>query len=111
MKFRQLQENLRRRLLDKISRKELTALRLARQTGFQQPHITNFLNRKRFLSLEAMDRVLSVEKLSGLDQLDPAEINKRASILPRSEDDVENVLLVEGTNAARQPIITNDRAL
>ncbi|HKE31878.1 MAG TPA: S24 family peptidase [Candidatus Angelobacter sp.] len=109
MKFRQLQENLRRRLLDRISRKELTALRLARQTGFQQPHITNFLNRKRFLSIEAMDRVLAVQKLSVLDLLDPGEINKRASILPPSEDDFENVLLVEGTIAAGEPIITNER--
>jgi hypothetical protein len=109
MKFRQLQENLRRHLLETISRKELTALGLARQTGFQQPHITNFLNRKRFLSVEAMDRVLSVQKMSVLDLLDPDEINKRASILPPSEGDFENVLLVEGTIAAGEPIITNER--
>lgn len=109
MKFRQLQENLRRELLEKISRKELTALGLARQTGFQQPHITNFLNRKRFLSVAAMDRVLSVQRMSVLDLLDPDEINKRASILPPSEGDFENVLLVEGTIAAGEPIITNER--
>lgn len=109
MKFRQLQENLRRKLLEKISRKELTALGLARQTGFQQPHITNFLNRKRFLSVAAMDRVLSVQRMSVLDLLDPDEINKRASILPPSEGDFENVLLVEGTIAAGEPIITNER--
>ena len=41
MKFRQLQDNLRRRLLERIARKELTALHLAHQTGFKQPHITN----------------------------------------------------------------------
>jgi SOS-response transcriptional repressor LexA len=108
MKFRQLQDNLRRRLLDTISRKELTALGLAGQTGFRQPHITNFLNKKRSLSLHAMDKVLSVTRTSVLDLLDPEEINKRASIVPPSEGDFENVLLVEGTIAAGEPIITNE---
>ena len=109
MKFRQLQDNLRRRLLDRIERKELTALRLAHQTGFKQPHITNFLNRKRSLSLDAMDRVLNVQKISVLDLMDPDEINKRASILPPSEGDFENVLLVEGTIAAGEPLVTSER--
>ena len=109
MKFRQLQDNLRRRLLERIARKDLTALRLAHQTGFKQPHITNFLNRKRSMSLEAMDRVLNVQKISLLDLVDPDEINKRASILPPSEGDFENVLLVEGTIAAGEPLVTSER--
>jgi SOS-response transcriptional repressor LexA len=109
MKFRQLQDNLRRRLLERISHGHLSALRLAGQTGFKQPHITNFLNRKRSLSLEAMDRVLNVQKMSVLDLLDPEEINKRASILPPSEDDFENVLLVEGTIAAGEPLVTSEK--
>ncbi|HLJ88164.1 MAG TPA: S24 family peptidase [Candidatus Angelobacter sp.] len=109
MKFRQLQENLRRRLLEKIAQKELTALGLAEQTGFKQPHITNFLNRKRSLSLDAMDLVLSVQKMSVLDLIEPQEINKRASIPPPSDDHFENVLLVEGTIAAGEPIITQER--
>lgn len=108
MKFRQVQDNLRRRLLDIISRKELTALGLAGQTGFRQPHITNFLNKKRSLSLHAMDKVLSVTKLSVLDLLDPAEINKRATIFPPSEDDFENVVVVEGAIAAGEPLITGE---
>lgn len=109
MKFRQLQDNLRRRLLERISKGELSALRLAHSIGFKQPHITNFLNRKRSLSLEAMDRVLAAQKMSTLDLIDPEEINKRASILPPSEDDFDNVLLVEGTIAAGEPVITNER--
>jgi len=109
MKFRQLQENLRRHLLARAADGDLTALGLARQTGFQQPHITNFLNRKRSLSLEAMDRVLGVRKLSVLDLIDAEEINKRASIPPPSDDDFENVLLVEGTIAAGEPIITSEK--
>ena len=108
MKFRQLQEMLRRELLERIDQGELTALGLARQTEFAQPHITNFLNRKRLLSVEAMDRVLAARRMSVLDLLDPDEVNKRASIIPPSEGDFENVLLVEGTIAAGEPIITNE---
>ena len=47
MKFRALQENLRKALRERIEEGELTGLRLARDTGFKQAHISNFLNRKR----------------------------------------------------------------
>jgi Peptidase S24-like len=105
MKFRALQENLRKALWERIDEGELTGLRLAKDTGFKQAHISNFLNRKRGLSVEGMDKVLNVQHLSVLDLLDPGEINKRASIVPPSQDDFENVLLVDGVVAARQPVI------
>jgi hypothetical protein len=107
MKFRALQENLRKALRERIAEGELTGLGLARETGFRQAHISNFLNRKRGLSVEGMDKVLRVQRLSILDLLDPGEINKRASIAPPSEDAFENVLLVDGAVAARQPLITS----
>ena len=110
MKFRVLQENLRKILWKRIQNGELTGLRLAQLTGFKQAHISNFLNRKRGLSLEGMDKVLSVQHLSVLDLLDPDEINKRASILPPSSDDFENVLLTDAA-AAIAPLITADRVL
>ena len=103
MKFRALQENLRKALWERIEDGELTGLRLAHETGFKQAHISNFLNRKRGLSVEGMDKVLNVQRLSILDLLDPSEINKRASITPPSDDDFENVLTVDGAVAARQP--------
>jgi len=106
MKFKILQDNLRKILWDRIEAGELTGLRLAEQTGFKQAHISNFLNRKRGLSLEGMDKVLSVQHLSVLDLLDPAEVNKRASILPPSSDAFENVLLAEASIAATQPLIS-----
>jgi hypothetical protein len=105
MKFRALQENLRKALWERIEEGELTGLRLARETGFKQAHISNFLNRKRGLSVDGMDKVLNVQRLSVLDLLDPSEINKRASITPPSDDDFENVLMVDGMVAARQPLI------
>jgi SOS-response transcriptional repressor LexA len=107
MKFRVLQDNLRNTIWERIEEGDLTGLRLAQQTGFKQAHISNFLNRKRGLSLEGMDRVLAVQHLSVLDLLDPSEINKRASILPPSNDEFQNVLLTDGTVAATQPLITS----
>ena len=109
MKFRALQENLRKALWERIEEGELTGLRLAQETGFKQAHISNFLNRKRGLSVDGMDKVLNVQRLSVLDLLDPAEINKRASIAPPSEDEFHNVVLVDGLVAARQPAIMRMR--
>jgi len=109
MKFKALQDNLRKTLWSRIEEGGLTGLYLAEQTGFKQAHISNFLNKKRGLSVEGMDKVLNVQRLSVLDLLDPHEINKRASILPPSEDEFQNVLLVDGSIAATQPLITATR--
>ena len=105
MKFRTLQDNLRKTLWGRIEEGDLTGLRLAEQTGFKQAHISNFLNRKRGLSLEGMDKVLSVQHLSVLDLLDPAEINKRASIVPPSEDEFDGVVVAEPQIAAQEALI------
>jgi hypothetical protein len=107
MKFKLLQDNLREILWDRIEAGELTGLRLAQQTGFKQAHISNFLNRKRGLSIEGMDKVLQVQHLSVLDLLDPAEVNKRASILPPSGDEFENIVLTDPATAASQPLIVS----
>jgi peptidase S24-like protein len=105
MRFRTLQENLRKTLWERIDEGDLTGLRLAEQSGFKQAHISNFLNRKRGLSLEGMDKVLNVQHLSVLDLLDPAEVNKRASILPPSEDEFESVVVSDPNTVASQPLI------
>ena len=105
MKFKVLQENLRKTLWERIEEGDLTGLRLAKETGFKQAHISNFLNKKRGLSLEGMDKVLSVQKISVLDLLDPKEVNKRASIVPPSADEFENVLMVDGAVAATRALI------
>src|SRR6201997_7629 len=107
MKFKVLQDNLRKILWQRIQAGELTGLRLAQQTGFKQAHISNFLNRKRGLSIEGMDKVLQVQHLSVLDLLDPAEVKKRASILPPSGDEFENVALTDYATAATQPLIAS----
>jgi transcriptional regulator with XRE-family HTH domain len=104
VKFKALQENLRKTLLERIDGGGLTGLRLAEQTGFKQAHISNFLNRKRSLSLEGMDRVLQVQHLSVLDLLDPAEVNQRATVRPPGGDEFDNIFVVDGP-AATQPLI------
>lgn len=105
MKFKALQENLRKALWTRINAGNLTGLKLAHLIGVQQAHISNFLNRKRGLSLDAMDRVLVTQRLSVLDLIDPADVNKRATIVPPSDDEFESVLLVEADVAAREPQI------
>jgi hypothetical protein len=109
VKFRTLQENLRKALWARIEEGELTGLRLAEQTGFKQAHISNFLNRRRGLSVEGMDKVLNVQRLSVLDLLDPGEINKRASILPSLDEEFENIALTDVQIAATEPVITRKR--
>ena len=109
MKFKVLQDNLRKTLWERIEDGGLTGLRLAKETGFRQAHISNFLNRKRGLSIEGMDKVLKVQSLSVLDLLDPGEVNKRASVLPPRESDFENVPLVSSAIAATQPLIESMR--
>jgi hypothetical protein len=105
MKFKVLQDNLRKILWERIEAGELTGLHLAQQTGFKQAHISNFLNKKRGLSIEGMDKVLAVQHLSILDLLDPAEVSKRATVLPPSGDAFENVALTDASTAATHPLI------
>ena len=102
---------MRRTLQEQIAAGELTGLRLAEKTGFRQAHISNFLNHRRSLSMEGMDRVLSVQKLSVFDLLDPDEINKRASIAPPSDDEFENIALVNAEAAATQPLVMSMQML
>src|ERR1700758_1765207 len=105
MKVKTLQENLRKAIWGRIDEGDLTGMRLAEQTGFKQAHISNFLNRKRSLSLEGMDKVLTVQHLSILDLLDPAEVNKRAPTPPPSDDEFDNIFVVDGNVAAVEPLI------
>jgi hypothetical protein len=85
MNFLALQESLRRVMADKIRQHEFTGASLANETGFRQVHISNFLHRKRGLSLQTMDCILKVLHLTVADLLDPAEIAVRAYVVPPSK--------------------------
>jgi len=52
-----------------------------------------------------MDKVLSVQRLSVLDLLDPAAVNTRASLVPPSGDEFEHVVVTDAHTAATQPLV------
>ena len=79
MNFTQMHERLRLELMRRIQRGSLSVSLLARQTGFAQAHISNFLHGRRQLSLEAMDRVLAVQHLTAADLLPPPRANETAA--------------------------------
>ena len=72
MNFTQMHERLRLELLRRIQRGTLSVSLLARQTGFGQSHLSNFLHGRRQLSLEAMDRILAAQQMVASDLL-PAQ--------------------------------------
>ena len=69
MNLTQMHERLRLELLRRIQRGTLSVSLLARQTGFGQAHLSNFLHSRRQLSLEAMDRILAAQHLTAADLL------------------------------------------
>jgi hypothetical protein len=103
MNFQDLHELLRLEVLRRIENGDLTGTRLAQQAGFQQAHISNFLNRKRALSLEGLDRVLASQGLS-LDEMVPLAIAAGKEISGESEassgDEVTMVPIVSAAAAA-----------
>jgi len=69
MNFTQMHERLRLELLRRIQRGTVSVSLLARQTGFGQSHLSNFLHTRRQLSLEAMDRILAAQHMAATDLL------------------------------------------
>lgn len=96
MNFSQMHERLRLELLRRIQRGTLSVSLLARQTGFGQAHLSNFLHSRRQLSLEAMDRILAAQRLTVADLL-PA--------LP------QNALWREDESAGEVPVVSHNTAL
>ena len=100
MNFADLHELLRMELVRRIETGVLTGTRLAQQTSFRQAHISNFLNRRRALSLDGLDRVLEAQKLA-IDQLLPVDL---AAAAPAA-DTIERVPVVSPATALSQPRI------
>ena len=69
-----MHEHLRLELLRRIQRGTLSVSLLARQTGFGQSHLSNFLRSRRQLSLEAIDRILAAQHLTVADLLPAAHM-------------------------------------
>src|SRR5437868_6915308 len=99
MKMYQLQARLRTMIWSRIHRGELTGLALAREAGFQQAHLSNFLNSRRGLSLDSMDRLLQAMNLGTLDLIDPEELQRRAGHSLPDISGQRTVSLISAENA------------
>jgi transcriptional regulator with XRE-family HTH domain len=93
-----LQEQLRVHIRARMGRSELTGKELARQATLPQGHLSNFLNSRRGLSLESMDRLLQALRIGVLDLVSREEVQRR--VRPRGVAGVEPVALVSPEHAA-----------
>jgi Cro/C1-type HTH DNA-binding domain len=105
MRIHDLENSLRAHIWVRIHRGELTGSGLSRDAGFQQAHMSNFLNARRGLSLEAMDRLLEVLQVDVLDLADPEELRFRALQRPERASAFDSVPLVSMHDAAHAPQI------
>ncbi len=101
MNFSQMHERLRLELMRRIQRGTLSVSLLARQTGFGQSHLSNFLNSRRQLSMEAIDRLLAAQHLTAADLL-PA---LHSSLAMPFETERDSVPLVSHHSALFEPYI------
>lgn len=101
MNFQNLHELLRLELLRRIDRGVLTGSRLAQQTGFRQAHLSNFLNKRRPLSLEGLDRVMDAQGLT-IEEILPIDFAATATATAAPEP-TERVPLVSPTSAMNEP--------
>jgi hypothetical protein len=106
MNFSQLHERLRIEIARRIDRGQLTGMLLARQTDLRASHLSNFIHRKRKLSLSALDRVLAAQLLCLEDLLPETD---HAAIEPAT-DDASIVPLVSHPIALHSPIV-NQRSI
>jgi hypothetical protein len=102
MNFQQLHERLRLEIWRRIDRGTLTSSLLARQTGLRSSHISNFLHRKRRLSLSSLDRVLAAQMLSIDDLL--LEHSGSLSAVDR-DSELTTVPVVSHSSAMSAPTI------
>ena len=101
MNFIQMHERLRLEMLRRIQRGTLSVSLLARQTGFGQSHLSNFLHNRRQLSLEAIDRILAAQHLAAADLLPACH---SAADLP-ADGDSSAIPVVSHAAALNEPFI------
>ncbi len=99
MNLHELQDQLRAHIRARIARGEMTGLSLSQAASFPQGHLSNFLNARRGLSVESMDRLLATLNIGILDLIGLEEIQRRVA-LPRAPDGTEPVALVAAEHAS-----------
>ncbi len=102
MKFIQMHDLLRQELIDRIDRGVLSVSLLARQTRLAQAHISNFLHNRRRLSLSALDRVLTAQRLEA-ENLLPTSSGWRGK--HPLDEKVVDIPIVSHRTAIADPVI------
>lgn len=105
MNFHELHERLRLETWRRIDQGILSSALLASRTGLGQAHISNFLHRRRRLSLTALDRILeahalSVEELAGSGSSSPSRAREST---PEARETVPIVASTVAMNAPHIP--------
>jgi transcriptional regulator with XRE-family HTH domain len=103
MNFSQLHERLRLEITRRAHRGLLTQKLLAAQTGLKPSHISNFLHRKRKLSMAALDRLLAAQSLSVEDLL-PASSSRTLLIVSGVKHD--SVPRISSLSAMQLAVVT-----
>lgn len=88
-------------MLRRIESGRLTRTALAQQSGFKQAHISNFLNKKRTLSMEGLDRVLSAQAMT-VAELMPLDLSAAADS-DALADGMVAIPVVSATTAMEEP--------
>lgn len=90
MLMRDVEESLRRAIRTRIATGAISGARIAARAKLRQAHLSNFLNRRRGLSLDAFDRLLTALDLRLFDLLPGrSEGDGQTTSSPRTEyDDV-----------------------
>jgi hypothetical protein len=102
-----LQDELRSHVRARIGRGELTGRELARHAEFPQGHLSNFLNSRRGLSVDSMDRLLQALGIGVLDLLDVEDRQRRAAPR-RSGEGLEPVPVIGPADAMRARLAPDD---
>ena len=109
MNFKETQEQLRAELLRRKDRGTLSVSLLARKTGLAQGHLSNFLNGRRHLSTESLDKLLAAANLEIADLLRPR--GPSAALLTEQITAAERVPLVPHTTAMHEPYLSASNTL
>ena len=108
VRFQNLQDNLRATLWARLERGDQTGNRIAALAGFRQAHLSNFLNGRRGLSLQAMDRLLDVLHLDVLDLANVDAAARHVSDPGPQSHDVQAIAVVSLAVASRSTRFSAD---
>jgi transcriptional regulator with XRE-family HTH domain len=104
MNFLELHERLRLETWRRIDQGILSSSLLARRTGLAQAHISNFLHRRRRLSLTALNRVLLAQELD-IEDLSPVNAESTGSAHQEPSASADIIPIVAQGAAMLSPLI------